>query len=216
VAYILGKKEFWSLPFEVNTGVLIPRPETEAVVEEVLLIAAEIASGRIDILDVGTGSGAIVISLAAELPQAVITAVDISFPTLLTARKNACTHGVDGRTVFICGNLCEPLRGKFDIVVSNPPYIAEKDYETLDEDVRKYEPRRALVAGPIGTEVHAALIRGGVSVLKRGGWLVMEMGAGQEHDIEGMFAASGFFGNSRCRKDYAGIPRVIIAQRKEV
>lgn len=215
VAYILGSKEFWSLSFEVDDRVLIPRPETEVVVEEVLRIAGEAGKNGIDILDAGAGSGAIGIALAAELPRAAITALDISFPALLTARRNARTHGVEGRMCFVCGNLCEPLGGKFDIVVSNPPYIADKDYEALPEDVRKHEPRRALVAGPEGTEFHAVLIRQGVSALKRGGWLVLEMGAGQERDIEGMFAASGLFGGSRCREDYAGIPRVIMAQRKD-
>lgn len=216
VAYILGKKEFWSLTFEVNADVLIPRPETEVVVEEVLRIAKDMGKRGIEILDVGTGSGAIAISLAIELPGSSVLALDVSFPALKAAQRNARTHGVEDRIVFICGNLYEPLAEKFDIVVSNPPYIAEKDYEALGEDVRKYEPRRALVAGPAGTEAHAALIHGAAATLKPGGWLVMEMDGEQEHTIGSMFVASGMFENSRCRRDYAGVPRVIMAQRKDI
>ncbi|MBN2255726.1 MAG: peptide chain release factor N(5)-glutamine methyltransferase [Deltaproteobacteria bacterium] len=215
IAYIVGKKEFWSLEFEVNPSVLIPRPETEFLVETVLKLAGQTSMPAQHILEIGTGSGAVVTALAAELVRGRFFAMDISLEALKLAGKNAARLGVASRISFFCGNLCEPLKGPFDFVVSNPPYISEHEYKNLSSEVTDFEPKEALLAGRDGTEFHRAIIDGVAPCLKAGGWLVMEIGYGQRGSVERMLRQNGKYDYSSSRCDYAGIDRVIMAQRKE-
>jgi len=216
VAYIVGEKEFWSLDFHVDRDVLIPRPDTEVLVEETLRICRDYAGrGSITILDVGTGSGAISVALARESRQVTVVALDNSLHALRVARRNAERHRVRDAIVFICGNLLEPLGGTFDIIISNPPYISEGEYDRLPPEVRNYEPRDALVAGPRGTEVHDALIEGATAILRQDGWIVMEIGAGQRGAVEASLQASGAFHDIHVRCDYGGIDRVVTARRRQ-
>ncbi len=215
VAYIVGGKEFWSLDFSVDSNVLIPRPDTEVLVEEVLRISAEYADkDGVTLLDVGTGSGAISVAVAHERRNLTVLAIDSSLHAVKVARKNALRHNVLEKIFFVCGNMLESISGKFDIVVSNPPYISDGEYDTLSREVRDYEPPGALISGPEGTEFHRHLIRGAEDILNRGGWLVMEMGAGQRVSIEDMLRESDAYDRVHCRRDYGGIERVIMARRK--
>jgi release factor glutamine methyltransferase len=213
VAYITGRKEFWSLLLEVNKEVLIPRPDTEVLVEETLKICRQTDSPEINILDIGTGSGAIVIALASELPQAKFTATDISEAALNLARGNANRSGFGKRIDFRKGDLFEPVDSLFDVIVSNPPYISAQDYENLPAGVRDYEPPEALLAGKTGWEFYAKLIYQAPEYLQKNGWLLMEIGAKQEKPVRELLDGSGFFDSINMRRDYAGLPRVIKARR---
>lgn len=214
VACIVGQKEFWSLVFEVNGQVLVPRPETELLVEEVIRVCSEMGYENPNILDIGTGSGAIGVALASELREARIVATDISRGAIEVAMRNARKNSVDGRISFRLGNLFEPvLAEKFDVIVSNPPYISEDEFPYLPLDVRGFEPELALVAGREGTSFHEAIIREGAFHLKIGGWLFMEMGAGQRDRIADVFRGSDLYDNIAFRTDYAGIERVAMARR---
>ena len=205
--YILGTQEFFGLMFEVSPAVLIPRPETEHVVE-----AALQHLGRTDhsqIVDVGTGSGAIAVALAHALPGAHVTAVDLSSAELEVARRNAERHGVGDRVRLVQSDLLDSLRGDlFDLVVSNPPYVA--DGEVLEPQVSAYEPHRALYAGATGLEIYQRLIPEAREALKPGGWLILEIGFGQQAALEALF--SGWFAVTST-KDLQGIPRVMSAQK---
>lgn len=214
VAYITGRKEFWSLLFEVSLGVLIPRPDTEILVEEALRVAGDPGRKDLDILEIGTGSGAVGIALAKELKHARIVATDVSEKALHWAKKNAAAHAVADRIRYIQGNLFEPLSAKFDIIVSNPPYISEETFENLPPGVRVFEPKEALMAGPKGTEFHDALIRGSRDHLRDGGWLLMEMGDGQKAGVEVMLNDIALYEEITFTADYAGWPRVAGARRK--
>ncbi len=207
IQYITGTQEFFGLTFSVSPSVLIPRPETEHLVEAALAHVSREA--RIDILDVGTGSGAIAISLAHALPLAHVTAVDLSPAALAVARDNARRHEVEARITFVQSDLLEAISdARFDLVVSNPPYIA--DSEVLEDQVARYEPRSALYAGPSGLEIYRRLIPQAHTALKSDGWLLLEIGQGQQAAIrtllENWRALS--FGN-----DLRGISRVAIAQK---
>ncbi|MCX5848347.1 MAG: peptide chain release factor N(5)-glutamine methyltransferase [Deltaproteobacteria bacterium] len=216
VAYITGRKEFWSLTLEVNKTVLIPRPDTEIIVEEALNICREIEYSEMNILDIGTGSGAIAIALAKELPNAKVMATDISEAALNLARKNADTIGLTGKINFRQGDLFEPVEGIFDIIVCNPPYISAKDYEKLPAGVKDYEPPEALLAGKSGLEFYKKLIYQAAGHLKKNGWLLLEIGAKQEADVRGIMESSGCYNSIEMRRDYAGLPRVIKARRKVI
>lgn len=209
VAYISGCKEFWSLSFEVNPQVLIPRPETELLVEETIAVASP--QGVIRILDIGTGSGAVAVALAHELKNARITATDISLAALKTARRNARTNGVDEKIMFLLGDLFSPLRGRFDIIVSNPPYIAKEDFHLLPIGVKRYEPPLALVGGADGLAVIKRIIETAPGFLRPGGWLLLEIGAGQRDEVAAFFEEAGFDEPFFCR-DYAGHWRVARAK----
>ena len=213
VAYIVGKKEFWSLPFEVNKHVLIPRPETEILVEEVLKVCSGLKTGNLRILEIGTGSGAISVSLAHELKNAHIIATDISLDAIKVASRNAQINDVANQISFLQGNLFEPVPGKFDIIVSNPPYISNDEYDRLPSGVRDFEPELALLSGVDGTAFHKELIKAGGIHLKPGGWSFMEIGAGQKEMVEYMLNESNLYDNIAFRDDYAGIERVAIARR---
>jgi len=215
VAYIIGQKEFWSLVFEVNNHVLVPRPETEVLVEEVLRVWSDLGYKNLSILDIGTGSGAIGIALASELKEARIWATDISQEAIEVAMRNARNNDVDSRISFRWGNLFEPvLAEKFDCIVSNPPYISEDEFPYLPIVVRGFEPELALVAGREGTLFHKVIIREGVSYLKEGGWLFMEIGAGQRGRVEDIFKGCGLYDDIGFRVDYAGIERVAMARKR--
>lgn len=215
VAYLTGKKEFWSLPFKVDRRVLIPRPETEVLVEEALKHISPRCPGgeNCSVLEIGTGSGAIIIALARELPCAKLTATDISGAALEVARENAASNGVAERIDFKEGSFFGPVAGSlFDIIISNPPYVSEEEYESLERGVREFEPVEALVAGPDGTECLERIIAGAGPFLKRGGVLLLELGCLQEQKIEEIFSKEGYK-LIAFRKDYAGLTRAASARR---
>ncbi|HXJ32533.1 MAG TPA: peptide chain release factor N(5)-glutamine methyltransferase [Candidatus Eisenbacteria bacterium] len=207
VGYIVGRREFWSLPLGVDRRVLIPRPETELVVETALRVAPRARR----ILDVGTGSGAIALALARELPAAEVVATDRMAPALAAAAENRDRLGP--RVRLVRADLVQAFRdGAFDLVVSNPPYCAEGT--VLQAEVRDWEPRSALYAGPDGLGVLRRLVRDAGRVLAPRGWLVMEMGIGQADAITERIGADGRYENVAVRCDPAGIDRVIAAQRR--
>jgi release factor glutamine methyltransferase len=214
VAYIRGIKEFWTFSLEVNRDVLIPRPDTEIIVEEALDIYRNMSSPEIRILDIGTGSGAIALALAKEISNAKITATDISPAALSIAGRNAATYNLQDKIDFREGNLFEPVEGTFDIIVCNPPYIPEEEYNELPAGVKDYEPRIALFAGKKGTEFYEKLIYQAVDYLQKKGWLLMEIGAKQEKEVREIIGESGFYDSVAMRRDYAGLPRVVRARRK--
>jgi release factor glutamine methyltransferase len=211
VAYITGMKEFWSLPFAVNRNVLIPRPDTEIVVEAALNLFERREKTRI--LEIGTGSGAISIAIATEREKAIITATDYSREALAVAVRNALNNGAEQRITFLQGDLFTPVTGRYDIIVSNPPYISEGDFDLLDPEVREHEPREALIAGPHGTEFHGRLVEGAPDFLADGGWLVMELGVGQKKALEKMMHENGYC-DIVFDRDYAGIERVVRARMR--
>ena len=207
IQYILGEQEFYGLSFRVTPDVLIPRPETEHLVEALLERVDRAAS--VHIVDVGTGSGAIAVALAHALPRAELTAVDLSSAALGLARQNAERHGVSGQVRFLHSDLLSGLDGEsFDAVVANPPYVAGG--EVLERQVRDYEPHAALFAGPTGLEVYERLIPQARKVLKSGGWLMLEIGHGQK---PALLALLGNWGEVSFKDDLQGIPRVALARR---
>jgi release factor glutamine methyltransferase len=212
VAYITGQKEFWSLPFEVNRDVLIPRPETECLIEEVLR-RCDRGADRLRIIDIGSGSGAIGVVLAKELRTARVTVTDISRGALASARRNADRHGVTGQMEFLEGHLFASAVGAFDIIVSNPPYIPDDVYPLLPEGIRAFEPREALVAGPDGAAFHRMIIREGEGRLLPGGWIFLEIGEGQRGLVEALFQERGLYDSIGFRADYGGLDRVAAARR---
>jgi release factor glutamine methyltransferase len=214
VAYLTCRKEFWSFALEVNDSVLIPRPDTEIIVEEALDIYRNFYSLPMRILDIGTGSGAIALALASEIEDAKVMATDISAAALALAQKNSVALGLEERIVFRQGNLFEPVDGLFDIIVSNPPYIAANDYEELPVSVKAFEPRGALWAGESGLEFYDKLIYQAAAYLKKNGWLLLEIGAKQESGVREILEASCCYDSIDLRRDYAGLPRVIKARRK--
>lgn len=215
--YIIGKQEFRGLEFIVSPDVLIPRPETELVVESALKLVGN-REQQVTIVDLCTGSGCIAISLAQELKAARTFAVDISGRALDVARENARKHGVQDHIRFIEGDLFRPLeeldiRGQVDIMVSNPPYVQSGDRPALQPEVRDYEPAMALFAGPQGTEIHRELIDAAPAYLKQHGALIMEMGLGQAERLKRMAQETGAYGVPEVFKDLAGIERVIVAKK---
>lgn len=206
--YILGQAEFWSLPFRVGPAVLVPRPDTEVLVEEALARAPKAER----VLDVGTGSGAIAVALAHELPEALVTAIDISAAALELARQNAADNDVAARIQFFEGDLNALELAGFDLVVANPPYIAEGELAALMPEVRDFEPRLALAGGADGLDAYRALARQASALLAAQGWLLVEIGAGQAEAVRALLSAAGLI-NLFCRDDYAGIPRVVGGQR---
>lgn len=215
VAYLRGSKEFWSLDFEVNKQVLIPRPDTECLVEEVLKVCSSDPSAKLRILDLGTGSGAIGIVLALELPQAHVVVTDLSPAAIAVARRNAELHCAERLMTFLTGNLFEPLSGKFDMIVSNPPYISEAAFQELPAGVREYEPISALLAGPEGTVFYEQIIAGCAEYLQEGGWLFLEIGSEQRERVESLLAVAGFLENICFRRDYNGLDRVAMARKRK-
>jgi len=217
VAYILGKKEFWSLEFMVTPAVLIPRPETELLVEASMQMA-ERGEKEEAIAEVGCGSGAVVVSLARELREGEFYASDASADALWVARQNAIRHGVAERISFLRGDLLgafagRGMEGKLDQILANPPYIPSSDICQLPREIRLYEPKQALNGGKDGLSVYRRLIPEARRFLKPGGWLVLEMGEGQGEAISGLLAGSRGFEEVKIFRDYRGIDRVISARR---
>ncbi len=212
IQYITGEAEFYGLPFQVNRDVLIPRPETELLVEKALAFAPIFRSPRI--LDVGTGSGAIAIALAHALPFAHIAATDASASALAVAQANAARNGVADSIRFLQGDLLGPVaEEQFDLIVSNPPYVAENDRATLDVEVRNYEPAQALFAGDDGLAIYRRLIPEAFKALTSGGILLLEIGYSQQQAIQLLLEKEEFAG-IEFFMDLQGIPRVAKAQRR--
>jgi release factor glutamine methyltransferase len=220
--HLTGKQEFWGLEFEVTPDVLIPRPETEHVIEVALdrLAVREIRAGRkptltgdgLQIIDVGTGSGCIAIALAKELPGARILATDISQAALAVARRNAIRHSVEDRLMFLEFSLLTQPAGKYGLIVSNPPYIGHKEKQTLLREVRDHEPELALYGGEEGYELYADLIAQAARNLVHGGLLVLELGHNSLPAVRPLLDLPNWT-SVGVTNDLAGIPRVIAAER---
>lgn len=222
--YITGHQEFWGMDLIVTPAVLIPRPETEHVIEAVLALqapgAAQASVERqnpnlaprpsIRMVDVGTGSGCIALALAKELPGAEIHATDISPAALEVARANAARHQLEHRLRFRRADLLEGLPGEFDFVVSNPPYVGQCEQDSVQLEVRRFEPRDAVFAGPKGTEVIARLIPQAQAALRPGGWLVMEISGTIAEEVRKLLHG---WQNLEIKPDLQSIPRVAMARK---
>ena len=209
--YITGHQEFWGLDLIVSPAVLIPRPETEHVIERVLELHHSTGSGFRRIVDVGTGSGSIALALAKELPEAEIHATDISLSALEIARANAARHQLEDRIHFHESNLFDGLSSEvFDLVVSNPPYVGESEEDRVQLEVRRYEPRAAVFAGPTGLEVIERLLPQAQARLKPDGWLVLEISGTIAAELPGLLTD---WKNLTITKDLQGLPRVAAAQK---
>ncbi len=216
VAYLVGQREFFSLPFKVSRDVLIPRPETEFLVITLLDLAKSYAAEEaIQIVDVGTGSGIIAICVAKHLPSAVVRAVDCSAAALAIAKENCDFHEVSGQVELVEGDLLEPIENiaRLDFVVSNPPYVSQSEYDDLSADVREFEPRLALLAGATGREVFERLIPQAADRLKDGGWLLLEISPMIEQDVHRLISQVGHFETPQTVRDLAGLARVVQARR---
>lgn len=209
-AYIIGTREFWGLDFLVSPAVLIPRPETEFIVEEALPLLRAIDSPRV--ADIGTGSGVLAVALAHELARALVVATDISAQALAVAGRNAATHGVDSRLTLVQTSYLDGVDGPFDVIVSNPPYVREGDKPALSRDVR-HEPDVALFGGDDGLRHVAGVLDAAVAKLRPGGWFLMEFGYGQEDGVRALIAARPALRLDRIREDLQGIARTAIVQR---
>lgn len=214
--YILETQEFCGLEFEVSPAVLIPRPETELLVE---YVTQRISTARqATIVDVCTGSGCIAVAIARLRPHARVLAIDLSSSALHVARRNAIRHGVGERITWLEGDLLGPLveqgvEGLVDVIVSNPPYIAEAEWATLQPEVKLFEPRGALVAGPQGTELHERLLQEAARYLAPGGVVLLEIGAGQARGLRRIVEQLPGYKFHRLVYDKAGLERVVIVER---
>ena len=226
--YLVGGCEFMSLAFKVGPGCLIPRPETELLVEEMMARSGKKrahapvgggapADGAIRVIDLCTGCGCVAVSVAVHVPASNVVATDRSAPALEMARANAAAHGVGERVTFLNGDLYEALdaagAAPADFLVANPPYVAEAEWETLQPEIRNHEPREALVAGPEGTEVIERIVQGAPAYLKPEGTLLVEIGAGQGPAVQNMAAQVRGLEGIEIRKDYAGHDRMLVARR---
>ncbi len=214
LAYLTRTKEFWSLSFAVTPAVLIPRPETETLVETAVARLGELQAPVI--ADIGTGSGAIAVAVAKALPDSRLYATEISSRALDVARENAARHGVLERITFVHGDLVEPLlclglAHHCDLMVSNPPYVATRELAGLPAEVR-YEPLEALDGGSDGLDVHRRLINGASTLLRPGGWLALEMAPGQGPSLSRLLQEQGAFGDIEVTPDLSGRERVIVAR----
>jgi release factor glutamine methyltransferase len=226
VAQIAGYREFWNRDFEVSRDVLTPRPETELIVEEALAIhasaAAEsaalhgLASSSVRswrVVDVGTGSGCLAVTLALELSGVDVLATDISEPALAVAQRNATRLGAAGTVRFVCTSLLEGVAPGIDLIVSNPPYVPEAYRSGLSSEVRDYEPAEAVFGGRDGFELIRALLEQSAARLARGGWLLMEFGAGQDDEVRAVLAEYPQLAVHGIRDDLQGIPRMAVIRR---
>ena len=214
--YILGTQEFCGLEFEVNPAVLIPRPETELLVQEAI---RRLPQGvRPTVIDVGTGSGCLAVTLARALPEARVLATDLSVDALETAKTNARRHGVEAAICWLEGDLLTPLaglgcEGAVTAILANPPYIRDSEWSGLQQEVSGYEPRMALVAGAKGTEVHERLLDDAAHYLSPGGFLAMEVGQGQSGHILAKIETISAYVRAQVLPDEAGIERIVIVER---
>jgi release factor glutamine methyltransferase len=211
-AYIVGMREFWGLEFLVTPAVLIPRPETELIVDEALTIARSgdlKVSGSLRLADLGTGSGCIAISLAHELPDARVVASDVSVEALEVASLNAQRLGVADRVEFVRTSFLDGIDGPFDVITANPPYVKDGDKLALASDVR-HEPEVALFGGSDGLSAIEATLAAARALLAPGGWLIMEFGYGQDDAVSARVEATAGLRLERIREDLQGIPRTAI------
>jgi release factor glutamine methyltransferase len=217
IAYILGRREFWSLSFKVTPEVLIPRPETEVLVAEALRLLSPMAKpgAQLRILEIGTGCGAISVALAKELPEAFITATDISAKALEIAQENATQNGVGQRLHFLQGNLFSPFEQglSFELIITNPPYIPHDQLLTLAPEVRNYEPWEALDGGEEGLNYFRRILPKVTEFLRPKGWFLSEIGAGQDEKIQSIAGQNGELNSGSFIQDLAGIKRVFKAQK---
>lgn len=212
VAYIRGSRAFRTLELEVTPAVLIPRPETETLVDVALEALAAGAAAEPLVLDVGTGSGCIALALAAENPFVRVIATDVDAAALEVARGNAASHGLEGRVRFVRSDLYAGLPGasRFDLIVCNPPYIPAAEYAALEPNVRDFEPRLALYGGEDGLDLFRRLVPGAITFLRPGGTLAVEIGAGQAAAVRALLEGAGFADVVE-RADLGGVPRVVSA-----
>jgi release factor glutamine methyltransferase len=226
VAQIAGYREFWNRDFEVSRDVLTPRPETELIVEEALAIHASAAAESAAlhgpasssvrswrVVDVGTGSGCLAVTLALELSGVDVLATDISEPALAVAQRNATRLGAAGTVRFVCTSLLEGVAPGIDLIVSNPPYVPEAYRSGLSSEVRDYEPAEAVFGGRDGFELIRALLEQSAARLARGGWLLMEFGAGQDDEVRAVLAEYPQLAVHGIRDDLQGIPRMAVIRR---
>lgn len=210
LSYLTGIREFWSLDFAVTSATLIPRPDTETLIE--LTLHRLGAAPPRTILDIGTGSGCILVSLLREWPQATGVGTDVSADALAVARANAVRHGVEARATFAEGRWVAGAVGPLDLVVSNPPYIPRAEIATLERDVADYEPLAALDGGTDGLDAYRALIPETVPILKPGGWLCVEVGIGQAGDVIRIGTDAGL-SHVETRGDLTGVHRAVAMQK---
>ena len=213
VSRILGRKEFWSLTLDVTPDVLVPRPDTETLIEAALdyVVRGGLRLEPLRILDIGTGTGALMLALLQELPNARGVATDLSMSALHVARGNAERLRLASRCSFVACNLADGVQGRFDLIVSNPPYIARGAISSLDPEVRDYDPRLALDGGADGLDAYRAIAASVPPLLAQGGRLIMELGIGQAPPVTSLLEAAKFTVLS-VRNDLAGIPRAISAK----
>ncbi len=218
--YILGHQEFWSIDLKVDSRVLIPRADTELLVEQALFILSKISSEcPLSVLEIGTGSGAIAIALAREVAAISLVAADISKEALLLAKENAQVAGVSEKIRFLQGDLFSPFRlleGRepFDLILSNPPYIVRSEIERLAREVKNFEPALAIDGGKDGFDFHRMIISQSPKYLRRGGWLLLEVGQGQAQVVSEFVEKMKTFAPSERIRDLSGIERVVEAQKK--
>jgi release factor glutamine methyltransferase len=213
-AYIVGEKEFWGLDFRVTPAVLIPRPETELIVEEAVVIAKNTTSGRpLLIADIGTGSGCIAVSMAHQIGGCEIVATDISADAIVIAQDNAARHGVADRIRFVCTSYLDGIDRSFDLIAANPPYVRDVDRRGLSADVLQ-EPHVALFGGANGLSHIEAVLDAAGTWLEPGGWLLMEFGFGQEDDVRALVQNRPELRVDHTRADLQGLPRTVIIQRR--
>ena len=210
VSRILGQKEFWSIALAITPDVLVPRPETETVVEGALdfVVRGGLRMEKLRILDIGTGSGALLLALLRELPNATGTGTDISTGALKVARENAARCGVEDRCTFVVCDIASVVEGPFDLLVSNPPYIAHDEITSLAPEVKNYDPTVALDGGDDGLAAYRAIAADAKQLLAPGARMFVELGAGQEAAVRDLFTNVGLIAGI-ARTDLAGIPRVL-------
>lgn len=213
VARILGQREFWGVPLRLGADTLVPRPDTETVVEVALEFLRAEARPHPRILDIGTGSGAILLALLSECRDATGIATDISLGTLRIARTNAAALGLSDRAHFVACDYASALSGSFDLIVSNPPYIPAGDIAALDTEVRDHDPRRALDGGADGLDAYRRIAPESVRLLRAGGALVVEIGQGQDDDVAALMRAAGLTVSEPPRVDLGGILRVVSGRK---
>ena len=209
VAYITGEKEFRSLSFKMHPGVLVPRPDSETLIEAVEAVRSKETPLRI--LDLGVGTGCLLLALLKSFPNATGVGVDRNIDAVELAKENAVSLGVDDRAEFLCGDWCNAVAGTFDVIISNPPYIRTGDVKTLAPDILDYEDKGALFAGPDGLDAYKKVLDAAANHLSQGGLAVLELGAGQEQQVRELAAERLQEARIYTKPDLAGVPRALIA-----
>lgn len=216
VAYIVGKREFWSMDFTVTPAVLIPRPETECLVEAALRHLEDLPEGQ-NVLELGTGCGAVILALAARKPQHCFYASDLSGEALGVAYQNACRHALEKNVRFFCGSWLDPVQNRcarFEMIVSNPPYIRRSSIDNLQVEIRRFEPLKALDGGQDGLRSLEEIIGSAAGSLKAGGRLLLEIGHDQKQALEAIINRIGGYEDVNFIKDYSGHDRVVALRNK--